>query len=126
MHIKELNYINRTKNKRASGNYLVILYFLILTLKIALVCLLGQMKVEQEQQYQTPHGEFFLFFSKVSIAPELRKNAFGLHGTLVKTEMREVGHLSENISLLFWALHWQHHHFQLLKSGVVLFSEECQ
>lgn len=64
MHIKELNYINRTKNKRASGNYLVILYFLILTLKIALVCLLGQMKVEQEQQYQTPHGEFFFSFLK--------------------------------------------------------------
>lgn len=40
MHIKELNYIKRTINKRASGNYLVILYFL--TLKIALVCLLGQ------------------------------------------------------------------------------------
>lgn len=75
------------------------------------------LKVEQEQQYQTPHGEenfFFFFFSKVSIAPELRNKAFGLHGTLVKTEMCEVGHLSENISLLFWALHLQHHHFRVV------------
>lgn len=73
------------------------------------------LKVEQKQQYQALQREGkknVSCFSKLSIAPEVRNKAFGLRRTQVKTDMCEGGHLTETLSLVFWALHRQHGHCQ--------------